>query len=90
MVGAWEVSGVEVPYPKPGHAYEHGWEHVEFVLNGAANTMDGLRQAFIESFPNLAIDELQEACRLFSKTRHLLAVTKCRTQPWALESMVLA
>ena len=62
MVGAWEVSGVEVPYPKPGHAYEHGWEHVEFVLNGAANTMDGLRQAFIESFPNLAIDELQEAC----------------------------
>jgi len=60
MVGTWEVSGVEVPYPKPGHAYEHGWEHVEFVLNGAANTMDGLRQAFMESFPNLAIDKLQE------------------------------
>ncbi|MBT6315169.1 MAG: hypothetical protein HOJ21_18365 [Alphaproteobacteria bacterium] len=62
MVGAWEVSGVEVPYPKPGHAYEDGWEHVEFVLNGAANTMDGIRQAFIERFPNLTIDELQEAC----------------------------
>ena len=60
MVGTWEVSGVEVPYPKPGHAHEHGWEHVEFVLNGAANTMDGLRQAFMESFPNLAIDKLQE------------------------------
>jgi predicted metalloenzyme YecM len=60
MVGTWEVSGVEVPYPKPGHAYEDGWEHVEFVLNGAANTMDGLRQAFMERFPNLAIDKLQE------------------------------
>ena len=60
MIGPWEVSGVEMPYPKLGHAYEDGWEHVEFVLNGAANTMDGVRQAFTEKFPNLAIDELRK------------------------------
>mgnify|MGYP006139750369 FL=1 len=59
MVGAWKVSGVEIPYPKPGHAYEDGWEHVEFVLNGAENTMDGVREAFTESFPNLPIDKLR-------------------------------
>jgi predicted metalloenzyme YecM len=60
MIGPWKVSGVEMPYPKLGHAYEDGWEHVEFVLNGAANTMDGVRQAFTEKFPNLAIDELRK------------------------------
>ncbi|MGZ0190317.1 MAG: VOC family protein [Alphaproteobacteria bacterium] len=58
-VGEWEISGVELPYPKPRHPYEDGWEHVEFVLNGAENTLNGVRSAFMQKFPTLNADKLR-------------------------------
>lgn len=59
IAGGWEISGVELPYPKPLHAYEDGWEHVEFVLQGADQTMQGIRSAFSQTFPDLSTDRLQ-------------------------------
>ena len=49
-LGAWQTSGVELPYPKENHPYQDGWEHVEFVLNDTENTMAGVRQAFLGKF----------------------------------------
>lgn len=59
VVGGWEIFGVEAPYPKPRHDYDDGWEHVEFVLAGAENTLAGVRRAFCQRFPHLSIDALQ-------------------------------
>jgi len=59
ILGSWQTSGIELPYPKPNHSYEDGWEHVEFVLNGAENTMDGVRQAFMDTFSELDRDQLE-------------------------------
>lgn len=58
-IGGWSTSGIELPYPKPSHAYEDGWEHVEFVLSGVENTMPGVRNAFIKAFPNLLLETLR-------------------------------
>ena len=41
---------MELPYPKQNHDYADGWEHIEFVLNDAENTMDGVRRALQEKF----------------------------------------
>jgi predicted metalloenzyme YecM len=58
-LGSWKTYGVELPYPKPNHKYADGWEHVEFVLSGAENTIEGVRKAFTEKFPNLDIERLK-------------------------------
>jgi predicted metalloenzyme YecM len=58
-LGDWQTFGVELPNPKPNHNYEDGWEHVEFVLNVVENTMAGVRQAFIDTFPQLDIEKLK-------------------------------
>jgi uncharacterized protein len=60
-LGDWQTFGIELPNPKPNHDYQDGWEHVEFVLNGAENTMDGVRKAFTEKFPNVDIEKLKDA-----------------------------
>jgi predicted metalloenzyme YecM len=57
-LGHWQTFGVELPYPKQNHSYVDGWEHVEFVLNDAENTMAGVRHAFQERF-NLGLDPLK-------------------------------
>ncbi len=49
-LGAWQTYVVELPYPKKNHPYIDGWEHIEFVLSDAENTMVGIRQAFQEKF----------------------------------------
>lgn len=59
QLGSWRVYGVELPYPKPNHDYSDGWEHVEFVLPGAENTIDGVRHAFMDTFAELDLDHLQ-------------------------------
>lgn len=58
-LGSWRTYGVELPYPKENHNYADGWEHVEFVLSGAENTMDGVRQAFADTFSNLDKERLE-------------------------------
>lgn len=58
-LGLWKTYGVELPYPKPNHKYEDGWEHVEFVLSAAENTMEGVRKAFTDKFPNLDVEKLK-------------------------------
>lgn len=59
-LGHWKTFGVELPNPKPNHNYHDGWEHVEFVLSDAENTMHGVRKAFTEKFPNLNIQKLKD------------------------------
>lgn len=58
-VGSWDTYGVELPFPKTNHTYEDGWQHVEFVLPDANNTMGGVRTAFLRTFPHLTIEELE-------------------------------
>jgi len=55
----WKVNGLELPYPKLNQKIIDGWEHVEFVLPDAENTIEGMRQAFFESFPFLELDSLK-------------------------------
>ena len=55
---SWKAYGIELPYPKPNHSYIDGWEHVEFVLHEAENTMNGVRHAFFEKFTHLDRDKL--------------------------------
>jgi predicted metalloenzyme YecM len=55
----WEVYGVELPYPKPDHSYEDGWEHVEFVLDEAENNMEDLRAMFFSKFKHLNVNLLK-------------------------------
>lgn len=57
-IGNWQIPAVELPYPKPKHTYEDGWEHVEFVLPATTNTMPGVRDAFFTRFPHLEKAEL--------------------------------
>ena len=52
-LGLWQTYGIELPYPKSNHKYEDGWEHAEFVLKGAENTMGGVRNAFSDKFTTL-------------------------------------
>lgn len=59
ILGLWQIFGIELPYPKPNHNYADGWEHVEFVLHGANNTMDGVREAFMGTFSNLNREQLE-------------------------------
>jgi predicted metalloenzyme YecM len=59
-IGPWRIPAVELPYPKPNHAYADGWEHVEFVLDGAENTLDGVRHTFAAKFPTLNMAELRD------------------------------
>jgi len=58
-LGSWQTYGIELPYPKPNHSYEDGWEHVEFILNGAVNTIEGVRDAFRKKFSSLDMNNLQ-------------------------------
>lgn len=58
-LGSWQTYGVELPYPKENHSYTDGWEHVEFVLNGAENTMGGVRKAFMNTFNELDRTQLE-------------------------------
>lgn len=58
-LGHWQTAGVELPFPKPNHNYEDGWEHVEFVLEGAENTLDGVREAFFKTFPQVSREQLE-------------------------------
>lgn len=58
-LGSWQTCGVELPFPKQKHDHSDGWEHVEFVLNCAENTMSGVRDAFKNKFPNLTPEKLQ-------------------------------
>ena len=59
-LGDWQTHGIELPNPKPNHNYQDGWEHVEFVLRGAENTIDGVREGFIKKFPRLDLEQLKE------------------------------
>lgn len=59
-LGDWSTYGIELPYPKANHSYQDGWEHVEFVLSAAENTIHGVREAFIEKFPHLDLEQLKE------------------------------
>ena len=56
----WRVPCLELPYPKRGHSYADGWEHVEFVLPCAENTMEALRAAFFERFKRMTKKKLKE------------------------------
>lgn len=58
VLGGWNIPAVELPYPKAGTTYADGWEHVEFVLNNAENTNDGIEQAFFTTFPHLSKEKL--------------------------------
>lgn len=58
-VDPWQTYGVELPYPKANHNYADGWEHVEFVLRAAENTMDGVREAFMDKFAHLDRSQLE-------------------------------
>lgn len=59
-LGKWSTKGLELPYPKLNHNYEDGWEHIEFVLVEAENSMEGVRTAFLNTFPNLDIQNLKD------------------------------
>jgi len=59
QVANWQVDTLELPYPKKNHAFIDGWEHVEFVLPNAENTIEGMRQTFFENFPSLDLDTLK-------------------------------
>ena len=50
QIGPWSTYCIELPYPKPGHLYGDGWEHVEFVLPSAP-TVQGIADAFTSMFP---------------------------------------
>lgn len=56
QVGRWSTYGIELPYPKPNHRYQDGWEHVEFVLPNSENTMTGVETSFYSNFPHLKTD----------------------------------
>ncbi len=60
QVGQWQVYGVELPYPKPNHHYPDGWEHVEFVLENAENTMESVRNSFLPIFSHIPLATLRE------------------------------
>lgn len=59
LAGPWKIPCIELPYPKPGHAYEDGWEHVELVLPTAEDTLDSFRRVFTAAFPALDIKALR-------------------------------
>ena len=60
QIADWKVLGLELPYPKQNQKVVDGWEHVEFVLPAATNTLEGIRQAFFENFPVLDVDTLKD------------------------------
>jgi predicted metalloenzyme YecM len=57
-IGPWRASCIELPYPKANHAYEDGFEHVEFVIPSAAETLEDMRAALLERFPHLDLPTL--------------------------------
>lgn len=61
--GHWNIHSIELPYPKPGHDYEDGWEHIEFVIPSDADSLDQIRKNFLEAFPSLTIEYLQNTYR---------------------------
>ena len=58
-IGHWQVKGLELPYPKKIHSFDDGWEHVEFVLPDATNTIEGMREAFLGKFGGLELQTLK-------------------------------
>ncbi|MDP4001063.1 MAG: VOC family protein [bacterium] len=56
----WFVPCIELPYPKPGHSYPDGWEHIEIVFPSSAKTIEGLRTDFQNYFPEINMDTLKE------------------------------
>lgn len=60
-IGPWSIPCIELPYPKTGHAYEDGWEHIELVLPTEADSLDGFRHVFAAAFPSLDIAVLAKA-----------------------------
>ena len=59
QIARWQVDVLELPYPKQNQQLVDGWEHVEFVLPTAENSLGGLRQAFFKNFPSLEYDNLK-------------------------------
>lgn len=57
--GHTKIHCIELPYPKPGHTYVDGWEHVEFVIPGEANTLDQMKESFSSLFLSLNIEHIQ-------------------------------
>lgn len=57
-VADWSISALELPYPKEGALYTEGWEHVEFVLPHAPNTLAGIKETFFATFPHLTEEHL--------------------------------
>lgn len=49
-IGNWQVGCIELPFPKPNHSYQDGFEHVEFVLDDTENTMTGVQRSFTKRF----------------------------------------
>jgi predicted metalloenzyme YecM len=52
-IAHWTISCIELPYPKPDHAYADGWEHIEFVIPSAATNIAAFRKDFQAMFPNI-------------------------------------
>jgi predicted metalloenzyme YecM len=54
QLGSWETRHVELPYPAPGKIYpRQGWEHVEFVIPTAVDSVDLFKQNLFQRFPSL-------------------------------------
>jgi uncharacterized protein len=61
--GHREIRCIELPYPKIGHNYEDGWEHVEFVIPSEASTLDQMQKNWMLQFPSLDIKQLEAKYR---------------------------
>ncbi len=49
-----QIPCIELPYPKDPHDYpQDGWEHVEFVLESNAETMEDFEAVFRARFPHI-------------------------------------
>lgn len=56
----WSIPCIELPYPKLGHSYPDGWEHIEMVIPSSAMTLDELRHDFQVFFPDINIESLKQ------------------------------
>jgi len=57
--GSWKVPCIELPHPKPNQSYAGGWEHVEFVLPSAGDSLEVFRSEFQKYLPELDIESLR-------------------------------
>lgn len=62
QVAEWSISALELPYPKEDVLYTEGWEHVEFVIPHAPNTLAGIKETFFATFPHLTEEYLVSHC----------------------------